>query len=389
LVWLQYLVGTDVHPENLGQIGLREGLISFSGIALIARIWILEKFYLIGALESIFKNLEGFSPESSRPILALHSSPLLAGFERLFNTLLSKLGAYQKELSHWIQYQTEESRYQALGEISALTLHDISAPFQVIQFFTEKVRESPDCLKNPEYVRQLSENVDKAVKMIRSLRAHLADSAPGITSVDYGTSHLHVFQLLEAQFRDQGLENIRFTIDPALMTMRLKITKVDLIHVIFNLIKNSVENLLKNQVAAPRISVSLQEHGTDYVVIEIQDNGTGLSSQRFEELTSIAYSGNAVRESMGLRLVRRVVERNKGTLSVKEGPDNGTHFHLRLFLALVDDQPNPPEEKSETKRFAAEPTDQMSGWGLPPAASDQPAPREEKSPKTGRGPQGT
>jgi signal transduction histidine kinase len=365
--WLQWLVGTAGRSAS-SYVGLREAAISSAGILLIARLWILEKHYFIGGLKAIFRNVENLSPADAKRSLPLHSSPLLAGFEGAYNALLGRLADYQRELSHWIQYQTEESRYQALGEISALTLHDISAPIQVIQFFAERVRESPDCLKNPEYVRQLSDNVDKAVQMIRSLRSYLADPTAGAASVDYGTCHSHVFQLLETQFRSRGLSSIRLTADPRLMPLRLKVTKVDLTHVMFNLLKNGIENLLATETSEPAIAISLRERGEDYAVLCVEDNGSGLTPERYELLTSIAHSGTVVRESMGLRLIRRVVERNQGSLTVDAPSGRGTCFLLRLPLETAGND-------GPLKRFTGATSETIAGWSAPASRSEKvPAP---------------
>ena len=106
-------------------------------------------------------------------------------------------------------------------------------------------------------------------------------------------------------------------------------------HVLLNLFGNSVENLLGNSIPNPRIDVRLGKLSGGQALVSFKDNGTGLSAERYEELTAFAFlpSGHISKgASLGLRLVRRLVERNHGKLEVVDLPagENGTVFHLSL-----------------------------------------------------------
>jgi signal transduction histidine kinase len=273
----------------------------------------------------------------------LHSDRQLAHFEKIVNGLVERLRSYKHELSRWVFFQTEESRYRALGELSALIVHDLSAPLHVIHFCTEQAKEDPEILRNPRYIDQLTVNGTRSLELINSLKAYLKDGKFKSSGITYAEAHRQVIRLLETQFHSSGFAKIVFDTAPEAVSIRVDIPKADLIHVLMNLYSNSVLNLLQNGVEAPAIRVKLFKSDANDVTYLIEDNGTGLSEERFEELTAFSFlpgSDGYSRDGLGLRLVRRLVERNRGSLRAVGPPpsEQGSRFHLTLKCFINPDQ---------------------------------------------------
>ncbi|MCK5073062.1 MAG: ATP-binding protein, partial [Bacteriovoracaceae bacterium] len=109
--------------------------------------------------------------------------------------------------------------------------------------------------------------------------------------------------------------------------------RADLIHIFYNVIKNSIENLLDNNIRSPRISVIKSPH-SDKINISIHDNGTGLSKEDFNEMTAQTNIPRLLaRRGMGLRLTRRLIERSGGTMAIKE-TDNGSNLNIELRAVI-------------------------------------------------------
>ena len=76
---------------------------------------------------------------------------------------------------------------------------------------------------------------------------------------------------------------------------------------------------------------------TKFVTLMLTDNGSGLTRERFDDLTAIANlrgEASKVREGLGLRLVCRMVEHAGGSVTVDENPDaSGTIMYVKLPLA--------------------------------------------------------
>jgi signal transduction histidine kinase len=319
--------------DNPYPLGLQLVSVGFCGLTLIFWVWHLRKKLYAESLSSLFEAVENLSLEGPATVLPLHSSPAIAQFQSIFNSVGERLQSYRNELNRWVSFQTEESRYRALGEISALVVHDLSAPLHVIHFCTEELAQKPRLLADDtRYIEQISLNGKKSIELIDSLKTYLKGTDRAVLSASYSEAHNHVTRLLKTQFYSKGLASVAFEIDPMLSGLYVKLTRADFIHVLLNLFRNSFENFMENDQASGQIEVFLVRRDPEYVTIGIRDNGSGLSPDRFEELTSLApaLSETFERSGLGLRLVRRLVERNGGKLMVVSENCRGTLFYLTL-----------------------------------------------------------
>jgi len=335
---LQWIMVMTKPLSNPYSIAFEFTLVGVAGLALMSRIWYLTRKYFLGGLQTIFETFERFKPAERLPMpsLALHSSPILAHFETTVNSLLQRLRAYEQELSHWTVLKAEQSRYRTLGEISGLIVHDLGAPLHVVNFCSQQLQEKPERIFDTRYLDQLTSNAKRSWELIDSLRAYLGGAGRGTGGTRFNETHLQVLHFLEMQFRVPYFEKIKFHVDMALTALKLKISKADLIHILYNLYCNSIENFTKHKIADPEIRISLREQIGPKALILIRDTGSGLSSGKFDRLTSFVSQKMDRDQShgLGLKLVRRLVERNGGTLTVIDLPkeEKGTLFLLELEL---------------------------------------------------------
>lgn len=308
-------------------------LVSLCCMVLLSRLWYLYRQYLMGSLEELFLNLASFTPSGGEKLIPLHSVELIGRFEQTFNLLVSKLKHYELELSHWVLHRAEQSRYQAMGEISSLLIHDLGGPLHVLRFCTEHLKTSKMEEFPPKYKEQLVQSSQEAVRLVESFRDFLR--APETSERDANLSEAleSVFHILSVQFTESRLSSIRFEIDPNLKKSHAAFRRNELIHIFLNLLSNSVSNLLTHSIPSPRIAMNICEEDEEVLHLRIDDNGTGLSKKKFEELTGIYFpldSSLTVKTGLGLRLTRRLIERFQGQLDVLETPGVGTSLLLTL-----------------------------------------------------------
>jgi signal transduction histidine kinase len=347
---LQLILMTVDHPESRTSLIIQVAVVNACGLLLLSRIWYLSRKFLAGSMESIFLALETFDPRQSRQDLPLHSSPVLARFETTFNSMMERLRTYERELSQWTFRKAEESRYQAMGEIAALVVHDLSAPMQVIEFCTEQLKEDAERIHNPKYLCFLTDSSNRAHELIDSIRAYLKDPSSAVEGTRCSEVHSRVMRLIQTRFHSEGIGKIQFLIDERFLSLNIQMKRADLIHVLINILSNSVENLLNNAIPDPRIEISLREISGSHAVIDIRDNGTGLTSERYERLTAFTLTpsdGTQDKPSLGLKLVRRLVEQNDGALRVEPSlvRDRGTRFSLKLRVLPSASDIQPVDQK--------------------------------------------
>lgn len=256
-------------------------------------------------------------------------------FVRLKRTqtrLKKQIRAYQKELSDFVLLECEHSRQNRLGEIASLIIHDLSSPLHAIDFCIQSLVENPEHPKKSEYHRQLQVNMERALQLLRSLKIYLKNPDHKTEGCSIEDIKPHLMTLLSSQ---KVLFDVhpQIEFEPAVTAIKFSLSQGDLIHVLLNLIENSIQNKTLSVESVPQIKIGLHKKNSHFAVIRMDDNGKGLSARLFEEMTSLDRPVfSEVRVGLGLRLVRRLVERYGGSLQVNEEKffDTGTRFLLEL-----------------------------------------------------------
>ena len=96
---------------------------------------------------------------------------------------------------------------------------------------------------------------------------------------------------------------------------------------------NLLDNALKFTEPQDRIEVRASDSG-DSVVIEVADTGLGLPDDELPHVFDELYRGQQSRgipgSGLGLALVKAVIERHGGAVSVRSLSEQGTVFQLHL-----------------------------------------------------------
>ena len=112
----------------------------------------------------------------------------------------------------------------------------------------------------------------------------------------------------------------------------------EMIQVVLNLIKNSEENFSSNNIANPKIDISIYKDGQNCIV-KIMDNGGGISDEILPNIFKPYFSTKSNKNGTGLGLYMSkiiVEEHNFGILSVKNNK-NGVESKI-VFDTASDDK---------------------------------------------------
>ncbi len=95
--------------------------------------------------------------------------------------------------------------------------------------------------------------------------------------------------------------------------------------IFFSLIRNAAQVILENG----EISICVKGEG-ERVSVEIEDSGPGVDGDRLHRVFTPYFAGRSCGRcpGLGLFIVRRIVERNNGSIDVRAGQKNGTLFRL-------------------------------------------------------------
>ena len=301
-----------------------------TGLLIFSRIYILYRDYLVKGtqeLEQVYHNIG----RKKNSYISLASSPLLSKFQGTFNKLISKLKKYEEGVLVWIIKETEQSRFRAIGEISATVGHSLKGPIHAIYFSLDEIEEGGiQDKKIAKYLNYIRENIKRIEELSNSLNASLRNP-DGLKYTYIPLAHEEVINLLKHEFAQ--IEDVQFQLigfDD--LKKRINVSQRDIIHIIYNLYKNSLKNFKENEITSPQITLKLLEATDELVSLQCTDNGTGLSKEDFENFTTLNFESmkaSSFREGLGLRLTKQIIEKNGGTLSyAKEPSGRGTSFIL-------------------------------------------------------------
>jgi signal transduction histidine kinase len=104
-------------------------------------------------------------------------------------------------------------------------------------------------------------------------------------------------------------------------------------------IQNLVDNALKYSIIGNKVIIKLEkleQKRTSYIMLEIKDNGIGISARDQARLFVKFFRGaNAIRmrtegSGLGLFIVKNIIEAHKGKIWYKSGENKGTSFYIKL-----------------------------------------------------------
>jgi signal transduction histidine kinase len=105
-----------------------------------------------------------------------------------------------------------------------------------------------------------------------------------------------------------------------------------MVQMMTNLVDNAIK--YRHPERIPHIVISCQPKQAEWVEITVSDNGIGIKPEHYDKIFEIfqrlhndaQYSGTGI----GLAIVKRIVNRHRGSISVDSVPGTGTRFSIVL-----------------------------------------------------------
>ena len=98
-----------------------------------------------------------------------------------------------------------------------------------------------------------------------------------------------------------------------------------------NLIKNSYENIILNNVSNGKISISF-ENKNDFASITISDNGTGIDKSILSKIIEPYYTTKVGNSGLGLAITKKIIDDHNGTILIKPKSSKGTSVIIKFPL---------------------------------------------------------
>jgi signal transduction histidine kinase len=223
---------------------------------------------------------------------------------------------------------------QEKDRLISVIAHDLRTPLNQSKGFAELLRYTPLQSDQLAMVNMITRVNDDGILLIRDMLQ--------INTLECEQLKPSTFPL--DQFIDQ---NITMAFKPLAIkkgvTFQLSIEEEIYINTDERYLKRILENLVSNALkfSPTNSSISLRVHSTDKAVyISVEDQGPGISEEdqlkifgRFQKLSARPTSGESS-HGLGLSIVKNLVEKIDGELSVISELGKGTSFILRLNKEL-------------------------------------------------------
>ena len=283
---------------------------------------------LITASEQIGKgNLQAKVPE-------LKADKEMEILNRNFNAMIDRLKSQQEKL-------LISERHEAWESVARKLAHEIKNPLTPIQLSIDNLRSKYlSYIKSPDkekYEINLKTILNQ-IKQIENLVNEFSDFARMPKPLFRENNLINLFET-NINLLQKIDTNIKINLKlNGIKNMKLVCDNEQISRVIFNLVKNSIESIqeksLKTKVFDKIVNIEIKTI-SDYIIIEIIDNGLGFSSEETKKLIKPYYTTKQKGTGLGLSIVNKIISDHNGSISFNS-QENGAKVQIILPLNNVN-----------------------------------------------------
>jgi len=229
------------------------------------------------------------------------------------------------------------SRLAELGELAAGIAHELNQPLTGIRNFAKNAlymieRNAGTANDVSSNLRRISEQVDRAAKIISQMRELSGRSDRKFMSVDINQALRESVDFLMPQFR---LADVAVDLQLADDLPKAVGDRIQLEQVFLNLLANAIHAM--DEVEDRRLTVrTMYDRGTERpLVVETADTGVGFAPGDAEKIFAPFYSTKKPGHGtgLGLSISLTIVRSHNGTIEAIGTPGEGARFVVRLPVA--------------------------------------------------------
>ena len=229
--------------------------------------------------------------------------------------------AYQTE---YLARQQRSERLAAIGQVAGGIAHELRNPLNVVKtsiYYLMNARNATPA-KTAEHLQRIERHVVVADGVITALSNFAKLPLPNLQPFALDQCLREVLELNPVP------ENIDVMIEaPASLPPALG--DKDQIRIVFgNLVRNGREAMPQGG----RLTMNARHVG-EHTEIEVTDTGVGIPQENLARITEPLFSTKARGLGLGLAIVRAILDKNRGSLSVTSTVGRGTAFTVRLLAA--------------------------------------------------------
>ena len=215
----------------------------------------------------------------------------------------------------------------AMGRLSATIAHEVNNPLGIIKNYLHLMRTAEEPKETTaENLKIVSEEVDRIADIVRRLLDFHRPASPGVQELDLWQVIDDCLKLMRQSHHNRHVEVIL----PATREVApVKANGEELKQVFLNLFMNALDAM----PVGGRLTVNVLRRRTS-LLAQVADTGTGVAPehmpQLFEPFFTTKQEGQGT--GLGLYVCYGIIKRHGGRISVRNRPDGGAVFNVRLPL---------------------------------------------------------
>nr|WP_251373049.1 PhnD/SsuA/transferrin family substrate-binding protein [Vibrio gigantis] len=221
------------------------------------------------------------------------------------------------------------------GEMASGIAHELNQPLMAIGTYTagcksrlKKGSLEPKQLESAlDKIEQQTVNASNIIQRMRHFMKVQHDERQVVDLVQLISNTLLIFQHTFEH------HNIRVDLNSSPASASLDFILIQ--QVLANLIQNSIDALKEVDVGSRRISISACEI-EDMCLIEIEDNGCGISDKQLEQLFMPFQSSKESGLGLGMVICKRIIEAHEGTITALQ-LEHGCRLSITLPKVLSEE----------------------------------------------------
>ena len=244
-----------------------------------------------------------------------------------FNLMIDRLKSQQEKL-------LLSERHEAWENVARKLAHEIKNPLTPIQLTIDRLKNNYYKLINTDEKVNFDNHLKtiiKQIKQIENLVNEFSDFARMPKPIFQNNDIIEIINnnvsLLEELDKD-----IVFKFNLKKNKILLKFDSEQISRVIFNLVKNSIESIqeksLKNTEFTKIIDIEIINK-SDYITINITDNGTGFSIKNIKNIIKPYFTTKPKGSGLGLSIVNKIINDHNGSIKFNSNID-GAKVSLTL-----------------------------------------------------------
>ncbi len=220
-------------------------------------------------------------------------------------------------------------RLSLLGTFTAGLAHEIRNPLVSIKTYFQLLPERYDDQDfRDRFQKVASKEVDRISRLVEELLEFARPSNPKFRPINIHALLDEVLTLVDAGARKRKIELMRDY--GAVPPEEIVCDPEQIKQVLLNIVRNAFDAVNGDGRVVFRTRSSMPADEKGLFVIEIEDNGVGITEEQQGRLFTPFFTTKSSGTGLGLAISRQIVEDHLGTITLESRPKIGTKFRLQL-----------------------------------------------------------